>query len=133
AWAAGREARGRADELREAVARSTAESEELTLRLAELARLDPREGEEPVLAGERAVLGAAEKALADISEARQALDGLTGRLAQAVRAIEHARTRAIAAGAGEDAPAVARLAAAGAAIDRVFSEAQEAEAAVDAA
>lgn len=133
AWSQWRDARARAEELREAVARSAAESEELSLRLAELDRLDPREGEEPALAGERAILGAAEKALADISEARQALDGLTGRLAQAVRAIEHARTRAISAGAGEEAAAVARLAAASAAIDRVFSEAQEAEAAVDAA
>jgi len=133
AWSEWRDARARAEELREAVARSAAESEELSLRLAELDRLDPREGEEPALAGERAILGAAEKALADISEARQALDGLTGRLAQAVRAIEHARTRAISAGAGEEAAAVARLAAASAAIDRVFSEAQEAEAAVDAA
>lgn len=133
AWSQWRDARARAEELREAVARSAAESEELSLRLAELDRLDPREGEEPALAGERAILGAAEKALADISEARQALDGLTGRLAQAVRAVEHARTRAISAGAGEEAAAVARLAAASAAIDRVFSEAQEAEAAVDAA
>jgi DNA repair protein RecN (Recombination protein N) len=133
AWTGWREARARETELREAVARSAAESEELSLRLAELDRLDPREGEEPALAGERAVLGAAEKALADISEARQALDGLTGRLAQAVRAVEHARQRAVSAGAAEEAPAVARLTAASTAIDRVFSEAQEAEAAIDAA
>lgn len=132
AWAAWREARGRADGLRETVARSAAETEELTLRLSELDRLDPQEGEEPALAEERAILGAAEKALADISEARQAFDGLTQRLAQAVRAVEHARTRAIAAGAGEDSSPVARLTAASAAIDRVFGEAQEAEAAVDA-
>ncbi len=53
-------------------------------------------------------------------------------MAQAVRAVEHARTRALAAGAAEDGAAVVRLATASAAIDRVFSEAQEAEAAVDA-
>jgi DNA repair protein RecN (Recombination protein N) len=133
AWTEWRTAKTRADELREAVARSAAESEELNLRLAELDRLDPREGEEPALAGERAILGASEKALADISEARQAFDGLTNRLAQAVRAVEHARTRALAAGAGEDSAAVTRLTSASTAIDRVFSEAQEAEAAVDAA
>lgn len=131
-WTAWRAARGRADELREAVERAAAESEELALRLSELDRLDPHEGEEVKLAEERAILGAAEKALTDISEARQAFDGLTGRLAQAVRAVEHARTRAIAAGAAEDGAAVTRLAAASTAIDRVFSEAQEAEAAVDA-
>lgn len=133
AWSDWRSARGRADELREIVARSAEESEELTLRLAELDRLDPREGEEPALAEERAILGASEKALSDITEARGAFEGLGPRLAQAVRAVEHARTRAIAAGAAEDSAAVARLTAASAAIDRVFSEAQEAEAAVDAA
>ncbi|MCX7588018.1 DNA repair protein RecN [Phenylobacterium sp. 58.2.17] len=133
AWSDWRSARSRAEELREIVARSAEESEELTLRLAELDRLDPREGEEPALAEERAILGASEKALSDITEARAAFEGLGPRLAQAVRAIEHARTRAIAAGAAEDSAAVARLTAASAAIDRVFSEAQEAEAAVDAA
>lgn len=133
AWSDWRSARSRAEELRAIVARSAEESEELTLRLAELDRLDPREGEEPALAEERAILGASEKALSDITEARAAFEGLGPRLAQAVRAIEHARTRAIAAGAADDSAAVARLTAASAAIDRVFSEAQEAEAAVDAA
>lgn len=131
-WNAWKSARTRADELRAAVARAAEESEELALRLSELDRLDPHEGEEVRLAEERAILGAAEKALTDIAEARQAFDGLTGRLAQAVRAVEHARTRALAAGAAEDGAAVVRLATASAAIDRVFSEAQEAEAAVDA-
>lgn len=133
AWSDWRSARSRAEELRAIVARSAEESEELTLRLAELDRLDPREGEEPALAEERAILGASEKALSDITEARAAFEGLGPRLAQAVRAIEHARTRAIAAGAAEDSAAVARLTAASTVIDRVFSEAQEAEAAVDAA
>lgn len=133
AWSDWRSARSRAEELRAIVARSAEESEELTLRLAELDRLDPREGEEPALAEERAILGASEKALSDITEARAVFEGLGPRLAQAVRAIEHARTRAIAAGAAEDSAAVARLTAASTVIDRVFSEAQEAEAAVDAA
>ena len=131
-WTAWRAARSRADELRAAVEQAAAQSEELALRLSELDRLDPQEGEEVKLAEERAILGAAEKALTDIADARQAFDGLTGRLAQAVRAVEHARTRALAAGAAEDGAAVTRLAVASAAIDRVFSEAQEAEAAVDA-
>lgn len=133
AWADWRTARGRAEELRESVARSAEESEELTMRLAELDRLDPREGEEPALAEERAILGASEKALSDIAEARAAFEGLGPRLAQAIRAVEHARSRAVAAGAAEDSSAVARLTAASTAIDRVFSEAQEAEAAVDGA
>jgi len=132
-WTEWRAARARADELREVVGRAAAETEEMTLRLSELDRLDPQPGEETVLAEERAILGASEKALSDISDAREAFNGLSGRLAQAIRAVEHARTRALAAGAAEDGAAAVRLANASAAIDRVFGEAQEAEAAVDAA
>lgn len=132
-WSAWRDARAKADDLREAVERAAADAEELTLRLSELDRLAPQEGEETALAEERAILGAAEKAITDINDARGAFEGLSGRLAAAVRAVEHARARAVQAGAAEDGPAVSRLTAASAAIDRVFGEAQEAEAAVDAA
>jgi DNA repair protein RecN (Recombination protein N) len=126
-----RAARARVEELRAAVARSAAETEELTLRLSELDRLDPREGEEAALAEQRAVLGAAEKSLADIAGAREAFDGLASRLASAARTLERARERAAAAGAGAESAAVKRLADAASAIDRVIVEAQEAEAAVD--
>ena len=132
-WTAWRDARGRADELRDLVGRAAAEAEELTLRLSELDRLDAQLGEEAELAEARAILGAAEKALTDISGAREAFEGLSARLASAVRGLEHARTRAIQAGAAEEGGAVVRLAAASAAVDRVFGEVQEAEAAVDAA
>ena len=88
AWADWRAARARAGELADIVARAAAESEELALRLSELDRLDPQAGEEPALAEQRAILGASEKALADIAEAAQAFDGLSSRLAQAVRAVE---------------------------------------------
>ncbi len=132
-WAAWRDARAKADALREAVDRAAADAEELTLRLTELDRLAPQEGEETALAEERAILGAAEKAITDINDARGAFDGLSAKLAAAVRAVEHALARAVQAGAAEDGPAVSRLTAASAAIDRVFGEAQEAEAAVDAA
>lgn len=132
-WTAWRDARAKADALREAVDRAAADAEELTLRLSELDRLAPREGEETALAEERAILGAAEKAITDINDARGAFEGLSAKLASAVRAVEHARARAVQAGAAEDGPAVSRLTAASAAIDRVFGEAQEAEAAVDAA
>ncbi|MDP3868516.1 DNA repair protein RecN [Phenylobacterium sp.] len=132
-WAAWRDARAKADELREAVDRAAADAEELTLRLSELDRLAPQAGEETALAEERAILGAAEKAITDINDARGAFEGLSSKLAAAVRAVEHARARAVQAGAAEDGPAVSRLTAASAAIDRVFGEAQEAEAAVDAA
>jgi DNA repair protein RecN (Recombination protein N) len=119
--------------LRADVARAAAETEELTLRLSELDRLDPRDGEETELAEERAILGAAEKALADIAGAREIFDGLSSRVAGAVRALDRARERALSAGAAETGAAVRRLTEASAALDRVLIEAGEAEAAVDAA
>jgi DNA repair protein RecN (Recombination protein N) len=132
-WRGWREARAAADALRAEVARTAAETEDLTLRLAELDRLDPREGEETELAEERAILGASEKALADIASARQLFDGLSARVAGAVRALSRAHERALLAGAAEAGAAVRRLTEASAALDRVLIEAGEAEAAVDAA
>ncbi|MBJ7412980.1 MAG: DNA repair protein RecN [Phenylobacterium sp.] len=133
AWGAWRTARDQVSALREDVARSAAETEELTFRLSELDRLDPREGEETELAEARAVLGAAEKALADIGSARDTFDGLGGKVAGAIRALERARERALTAGAAAEGPAVSRLAEAAEALDRVLVEAAEAEAAIDAA
>ena len=133
AWTAWRTARERVEALKADVARSAAETEELTFRLAELDRLDPREGEEAALAEERAVLGAAEKALADIAAARETFEGLGGKVASAIRALERARERAVNAGAAADGPAASRLVAAAEALDRVLVEAGEAEAAIDAA
>ncbi|HEY2753021.1 DNA repair protein RecN [Phenylobacterium sp.] len=132
-WRALREAGETVEALRAEVARADAETEELTLRLAELDRLDPREGEETELAEERAILGASEKALADIGGAREVFDGLSPRVAGAVRALDRARERALLAGAAEAGTAVKRLTEASAALDRVLIEAAEAEAAVDAA
>jgi len=133
AWAAWREARERVEALRADVARSAAETEELTFRLSELDRLDPRAGEETELAEQRAVLGAAEKALADIHSARETFDGLGPKVATAIRALERARERAVTAGAASDGAAVTRLIAASEALDRVLVEADEAEAAIDGA
>ncbi|MDX9996463.1 MAG: DNA repair protein RecN [Phenylobacterium sp.] len=132
-WHALAQSRERVEDLKAAVGRAAEEAEELTLRLSELDRLDPREGEEAALAEERAVLGASEKALADIASARQGFDGLAGRLASAHRALTRAIERALAAGAAEDGAAVRRLAAAAEAVDRALVEAQEAEAAIDSA
>ena len=132
-WRAWREAREAVETLRAEAVRSDAETEELTLRLAELDRLDPREGEETELAEERAILGASEKALADIAAAREVFEGLTARVAGAARALSRAHERALLAGAAETGSAVKRLTEASAALDRVLIEAAEAEAAVDAA
>ena len=133
AWSAWRAARETANALRDQAGRAEAEIEELTLRLGELDRLDPREGEETALAEERALLGAAEKALADVDAARDALggEGTASRLAQAFRALERARERAVQAGAAAEGPAVQRLTAAAEAVDRAVSEVREAEAAID--
>ena len=135
AWSAWREAREAADALRHNAAQALAERKELTLRLGELDRLDPKPGEETALAEERALLGAAEKTLADIAAARELLggDALGGRLAQAFRALERARERALSAGAGPDSAAVNLIAAAAEAVDRALMEAGEATSAIDAA
>ena len=135
AWGDWRKAMQTAEALRQRAAAALAEREDLALRLAELDRLDPKPGEEEELAGERALLGAAEKALTDIASARDALggDALSGRLAQAFRALERAREGAIRAGAAEDSGPVRKIIEASAAVDRALVEAQEAVAAVDSA
>jgi DNA repair protein RecN (Recombination protein N) len=134
AWSAWRAARERVEDLQTQAERAAADIEELTLRLGELDRLDPREGEETALAQERALLGAAEKTLADIAAASDGLgDGLTGRLAQAFRALDRARERAAQAGVDPESAAGQAIVAAGAAVDRALSEAQEAVEAIDAA
>ena len=133
AWSAWRTARTHAETLSQTVAQSAADTEELTLRLSELDRLEAQAGEETALAEERAILGAAEKAIGDIEAARSAFDGLAQRMITAARALEHARTRAVQAGADAEGTAVSRLALASSAIDRALNEAQEAEAAIDAA
>jgi DNA repair protein RecN (Recombination protein N) len=132
AWAAAKdclaEAEGRA---------ATAESQrvEAADQLAELDRLAPRAGEEILLAEERAMLAASERALAEIAAAREALapDNLSARLGQAFRALGRARERALAAGVDESSTAPTRLSAAAEAVDRTLIEAAEAAAAIDAA
>ncbi len=121
--------------LRAEAADAAARAGELADNLADLDALDPQPDEETELAGERAILGAAEKAIADLSDARAQLGGdkLARNLAAALRAVEHARQRAGQAGAEPDHPILQRLAAAAEAIDRTLVEAQEAIAAVDAA
>ena len=128
-------AQARLDDLRASAAEAAARSEEIALNLAELDTLDPRPDEETELAGERALLGAAEKAIADLEDARTALGGdkLSQKLSQALRAVELARQRALQAGAEPDPPVIARLAGAAEAIDRTLVEALEAVAEVDAA
>ena len=125
----------RLEDLRVSTAEAAARSEEIALNLADLDALDPRPDEETELAGERALLGAAEKAIADLEDARTALGGdkLSQKLSQALRAVEHARQRALQAGAEPDHPVIARLAGAAEAIDRTLVEALEAVAEVDAA
>ncbi len=81
------------------------------------------------------LLGAAEKAMSDIAGARESLGGdqLSSRLAQAFRALERARERAVQAGAGADHAVIQRLTAAADAVDRALTESTEAIAAIDAA
>ena len=135
AWATLRSAREALDTLETRVARAAAETDLLTTRLAELDRLGPRPGEEAELAQQRALLGAAEKAMADLAQARDQLGGdeLTRKLSSAFRALERARERAQQSGVDADNAVLRRLAAAADAVDRALVEATEAVAAVDAA
>lgn len=128
-------AEARLAELKAQAADAAARAEEIGLNLAELDALDPRPDEETELAGERALLGAAEKAIADLADARTQLGGdkLSQKLGAALRAVEHARQRAGQAGAEGDHPVIVKLSAAVEAIDRTMVEAAEAIAAVDAA
>jgi DNA repair protein RecN (Recombination protein N) len=135
AWSLWRAAREDLDSLVAAQAGAAAEIEELLARVSELDRLDPREGDEQTLAAERALLGAAEKTLADVAAAREQMgdDDLTRRLGGALRALERARERTTLAGASEEDRAVKLLAAAAQAVDRALAEASEAALAIDAA
>jgi DNA repair protein RecN (Recombination protein N) len=135
AWSAWRSARERWQALRDEAARDAEGRAELTHRLAELDRLDPRAGEEQALAEERALLGAAEKTLADVSAARDGLGdrATTHRLAQGLRALTRGRERAVAAGAAADGVPLRLLQAAAEALERTLAELSEAEAAIDAA
>ena len=122
-------------QLKASAAEAAAHKEELEQNLADLDALDPRADEETELAGERALLGAAEKAIADLSDARSSLGGdkLSRNLAAALRAVEHARQRAVQAGTEPDHPLLQKLTSAAEAIDRTLVEAEEAIACVDAA
>jgi DNA repair protein RecN (Recombination protein N) len=135
AWSVWRAAREQARRLEADRERLADEVDELTARLAELDRLSPAEGEATRLAEERAVLGAAEKTLAEIAAARDHVDAdaVAARLGQAFRALERARQRALGAGVDADSPTVGLIVQAGEAVDRVMAEAAEAAAAIDAA
>jgi len=133
-WSAWRAARERLEALRADAARSAADIDHLTLRLGELDRLDPKDGEEGALAEQRALLGAAEKALSDIAAARDGLgDNFTAKIAHACRALERARERAAQAGASSGGAALTAITQAAAALERTAIEAQEAMAAIDTA
>lgn len=114
---------------------AAAEIETLSLRLEELDRLNPQPDEEATLASDRALLGASERALEDINEARTTVGGdqLSQRLSKAFRALDHARTRAKAAGAGDDHAVLKALSDAAEALDRTLIAADEALALMDAA
>jgi DNA repair protein RecN (Recombination protein N) len=135
AWSAWRSAREAAEQRRAELARAAGEAEEWAMRLAELDRLDPREGEEAALAEERALLGASEKTLADVAAAAEHLGGEAAahRFGQALRSLERARDRAAQAGAPADSRAVRQLVAAAEAVERALIETSEAHAAIDAA
>ena len=133
-WSAWRAARDATTALAVHQDRAAAEIEELSAQLAELDRLSPLENEATTLAEERAVLGSAEKTLADIIAARDYLNGeaVASRLAQAIRALERARDRTLAAGASAQNATTSLITAAAEAADRAAIETAEAAATIDA-
>ncbi|MHB8529150.1 MAG: DNA repair protein RecN [Caulobacteraceae bacterium] len=134
-WSAWRSARESEECLAAEAARSEEEVAELGVRLSELDRLAPLPDEEAALAEERAVLGAAEKTLADIDAARRGVGGETAGagLASAFNALNRARERTLKAGASAQGPAVRALALAAEAVDRALIEVAESAASIDAA
>jgi len=110
-----------------------ADQELLQARLEALDRLNPDENEDDILSQKRALLGASERALEDISEARGFVGGeaLTQRLMKAFRALDHARTRAKSAGASDDDAIFMRLSEAAEALDRTLANAEDAIALMD--
>ena len=106
---------------------SDSEQEFLRHALEELDRLDPRPGEEVVLADERQFLQGAERAVGDLRDAQQALagegGGLETRLNAALRGLERVRGQ-IGSGGGDAGSALER---ASTAIDRALIEFSEAE------
>jgi DNA repair protein RecN (Recombination protein N) len=135
AWSTWRERSAAAAALRDRVGQDAAEAQELTLRLAELDRLDPKPGEETQLAEQRALLGAAEKVMDDITAAQEAFAGgpVGQRLSQASRALQRALDRVKGAGGGQQDGALRALTEAAAAVERALIEAEEASSALDAA
>ncbi len=134
-WDTWRAARERAQTARADLGLRAREQEGLAALLADLDALAPRQGEEELLAQERALLGGAEKTLAEIEAARTHLgEGvLAERLAQALRALERARDQVARTGAGEDQADARRIGAAIQAVDRALVEITEAAETVDAA
>jgi DNA repair protein RecN (Recombination protein N) len=132
AWTTWRELSKAAAALRDRVRQDAAEAEELTLRLAELDRLDPKPGEETALADQRALLGAAEKVMDDIAAAQESFASgqISQRLSQASRALQRALDRVKGPAEGG---ALRGLSEAAAAVERALIEAEEASAALDAA
>jgi DNA repair protein RecN (Recombination protein N) len=141
-WGEWRTALGLAEALRARVAQDAAEAEEISLRLAELDRLDPKPGEEAALADRRALLGSSEKIMDDIVAAQEAFTAgqLAQRLAQAARALQRALDRVTSSGRGGAAQpdggggqtsAVQKLSEAAAAVERALIETDEASSALD--
>jgi len=131
AYAALAEARAEAERMDQERAEAEAEREYLEHAAGELDRLDPQADEEDSLAAERAFLNAAEKSLADLQEAAEALsggEGMEDRLNHALASLE--RVIAKLPEDGDHGPSAALRRAAGA-IERAVIESQEARAAVD--
>ncbi|TGY89981.1 DNA repair protein RecN [Marinicauda algicola] len=138
AWKSLSQAKARVEELKAASERAASEEEYLRHAVEELDALDPKEGEETHLAGERKFLQQAEAALTELQAAADTLsggEGMAGRLNSALRGLERVRDalgRDAAGAPGEDdagaaGTARAALDRAAGALDRALIEFNEAE------
>jgi DNA repair protein RecN (Recombination protein N) len=118
AWTAWRAAQARLESARQAIAQAKADQELLLAHLAELAAIEPEEGEEERLALARADMQKGEKLAGDLEALRPVWDGSDAALAQ---------LRAAARRLDRIAPEHPLLAEALAALDRAVIEASEAE------
>ena len=132
AFMARQETKRELDSLLSLQAKAGEDREFLEHAIAELDRLDPRDGEDEKLAGERRFLQGAEGALSELTAAQDALgeDGaFEARLSAALAGIERLRAKF---GEGETA-ATRSLQSASEALERAMLETQEAREAVSAA
>lgn len=127
-------ARKRLEELREASQQAANDRDFYEHSIAELDRLDPKDGEEDDLAARRRFLQSAESAVTELQAAQQALGeggAFEARLATALRGLERVQSKLGPQSEGSQNTAYNSLAKAIAAMERAIIETEEARASIE--